>query len=120
MTCVCSTVPVFFPCETIRILAGGYRGANRTADAIGSQNAFLWRCALRVPNLAFAACKKSSRLADRAGQEVAEATPAPSATPVPEPINLKSEGRTEIRRINSLRCATQEWTLRASLFPMAR
>jgi hypothetical protein len=70
--------------------------------------------------LAFAACKKSSRLAAPAGQEVAKATPAPSATPVPEPINLKSEGRTEIRRINSLRCAAQEWTLRATLFPMAR
>jgi hypothetical protein len=41
--------------------------------------------------LAFAACKKSSRLAAPAGQEVAKATPAPSATPVPEPINLKSE-----------------------------
>ena len=41
--------------------------------------------------LAFAACKKSSRLASPAGQEVARATPAPSATPVPESINLKSE-----------------------------
>ena len=41
--------------------------------------------------LAFAACKKSSRLAAPAGQEVAKATPAPSAMLVPEPINLKSQ-----------------------------
>jgi peptidoglycan/xylan/chitin deacetylase (PgdA/CDA1 family) len=40
---------------------------------------------------AFAACKKSSRLAAPASQEAATATPAPSATPLPELINLKSE-----------------------------
>jgi peptidoglycan/xylan/chitin deacetylase (PgdA/CDA1 family) len=41
--------------------------------------------------LAFAACKKNPQLVAPAAQEVAKATPAPSATPVPEPINLKSE-----------------------------
>ena len=41
--------------------------------------------------LAFASCKKNPRLAAPAAQEVAKATPTPSATPVPEPINLKSQ-----------------------------
>jgi peptidoglycan/xylan/chitin deacetylase (PgdA/CDA1 family) len=41
--------------------------------------------------LAFAACKKSSRLGAPAGQEVAKATSVSSATPLPEAINLKSE-----------------------------
>ena len=48
-------------------------------------------CAVLSVCLAFAACKKSSRLAAPAGQDVAKATPAPSATPIPEPVNLKSE-----------------------------
>ena len=41
--------------------------------------------------LALAACKKSPRLMAPTTQEGAKATPAMSATPVPEPINLKSE-----------------------------
>jgi peptidoglycan/xylan/chitin deacetylase (PgdA/CDA1 family) len=38
----------------------------------------------------FAACKKHSQLAAPV-QEVARSTPAPSATPAPQPVNLKSE-----------------------------
>ena len=41
--------------------------------------------------LAFAACKKNSRVVTPAAQEVVKAAPIVSATPVPEPINLKSE-----------------------------
>ena len=41
--------------------------------------------------LALTACKKKAQLAAPAAQEVAKATPAPSATPAPEPVNLKSE-----------------------------
>ena len=41
--------------------------------------------------LAFAACKKNFQVVAPAAQEVAKAAPAVSATPVPEPINLKSE-----------------------------
>ena len=41
--------------------------------------------------LAFAACKKNPRVVAPADQEVAKAAPAASATPVPKPINLKSE-----------------------------
>jgi peptidoglycan/xylan/chitin deacetylase (PgdA/CDA1 family) len=40
--------------------------------------------------VAFAACKKHSQLAAPV-QEVARSTPAPSATPAPQPVNLKSE-----------------------------
>jgi peptidoglycan/xylan/chitin deacetylase (PgdA/CDA1 family) len=39
----------------------------------------------------FAACKKHSQLAAPEVQEVARSTPAPSATPTPPPVNLKSE-----------------------------
>ena len=39
----------------------------------------------------FAACKKHSQLAAPVVQEVARSTPAPSATPAPQPVNLKSE-----------------------------
>jgi peptidoglycan/xylan/chitin deacetylase (PgdA/CDA1 family) len=41
--------------------------------------------------LAFAACKKNFQVVAPAAQEVAKAAPAPSVTPVPEPINLKSQ-----------------------------
>ena len=41
--------------------------------------------------LALAACKKSPRLVAPTTQKGGKATPAMSATPVPEPINLKSE-----------------------------
>src|ERR1700675_1303419 len=41
--------------------------------------------------LAFAACKKNSQVVAPAAQEVAKAVPTVSATPGPEPINLKSE-----------------------------
>jgi peptidoglycan/xylan/chitin deacetylase (PgdA/CDA1 family) len=41
--------------------------------------------------LAFATCKKNPRLAAPPASEVAKATPAASVTPVPEPINLKSQ-----------------------------
>jgi len=41
--------------------------------------------------VAFAACKKHSQLAAPVVQEVARSTPAPSATPAPQPVNLKSE-----------------------------
>jgi hypothetical protein len=41
--------------------------------------------------LALAACKKSPRLVAPTTQEGAKAIPAPSATPIPEPIDLKSE-----------------------------
>ena len=41
--------------------------------------------------LAFVACKKNPQVVAPAVPEVAKATPAPSATPIPEPINLKSE-----------------------------
>jgi hypothetical protein len=41
--------------------------------------------------LAFAACKKNPRVVAPGAQEVAKAAPTVSATPVPEPINLKSE-----------------------------
>jgi peptidoglycan/xylan/chitin deacetylase (PgdA/CDA1 family) len=40
--------------------------------------------------VAFAACKKHSQLAAPV-QEVARSTPGPSATPAPQPVNLKSE-----------------------------
>jgi hypothetical protein len=147
--------------------------------------------------LVFAACKKNPQVVAHAASEVAKATPAASATPIPEPINLKSQvivlcyhrfedkpkdslaikpadfeaqmqalkdsgitvipmtdflawrrGEKEIPEkaaivsiddgylsgykgdqnlednpsvgINSPRCATREWTLRATLFPTAR
>ena len=41
--------------------------------------------------LVFAACKKNPRLLAPHAQEVARATPAPSSTPIPKPVNLKSE-----------------------------
>jgi peptidoglycan/xylan/chitin deacetylase (PgdA/CDA1 family) len=41
--------------------------------------------------LVFAACKKSPRVVAPGAPEVAKATPAPSATPTPEPVNLKSQ-----------------------------
>jgi hypothetical protein len=41
--------------------------------------------------LAFNSCKKNPRVAGRVAQEAAKATPTPSATPVPEPVHLKSE-----------------------------
>ena len=41
--------------------------------------------------LVFAACKKNPQVVAHAASEVAKATPAASATPIPEPINLKSQ-----------------------------
>ena len=41
--------------------------------------------------LVFAACKKNPQVVAPAAQEVAKATPAPSATPIPEPVDLKSQ-----------------------------
>jgi peptidoglycan/xylan/chitin deacetylase (PgdA/CDA1 family) len=42
-------------------------------------------------SLTFAACKKNPQLVHVPAQEVAKVTPAESATPFPEPINLKSQ-----------------------------
>ena len=41
--------------------------------------------------LAFGSCKKNPQLVAPAAQQVAKATPAPPATSVPEPVNLKSQ-----------------------------
>ena len=41
--------------------------------------------------LVFAACKKNPQVVAPAAQEVAKASPAPSATPLPESVNLKSQ-----------------------------
>jgi peptidoglycan/xylan/chitin deacetylase (PgdA/CDA1 family) len=41
--------------------------------------------------LAVAGCRKNPRLVQVSAQDVAKAAPAQSATPVPEPINLKSQ-----------------------------
>ncbi len=41
--------------------------------------------------LAFSSCKKNPRVAGPVAQEAAKATPTPSATPLPESVNLKSE-----------------------------
>jgi len=41
--------------------------------------------------LALTACKKKAQLVAPAAQEGAESTPASSATPLPEPVNLKSQ-----------------------------
>jgi peptidoglycan/xylan/chitin deacetylase (PgdA/CDA1 family) len=41
--------------------------------------------------LAFAACKRHPRFGSSVAQEAGKATPTPSATATPEPINLKSE-----------------------------
>ena len=46
--------------------------------------------ALLSLSFVFAACKGRLR-SGSAAQEVAKATPAPSATPIPEPIDLKSQ-----------------------------
>ena len=45
--------------------------------------------ALLSLSFVFAACKVRTPIA--VGPEVAKATPAPSATPIPEPIDLKSQ-----------------------------
>jgi peptidoglycan/xylan/chitin deacetylase (PgdA/CDA1 family) len=42
-------------------------------------------------SVAFAACKKNSQVPAPAVPEVAKATPIPSTTPAPNPINLKSQ-----------------------------
>ena len=79
--------------------------------------------------VALTACKKKAQLVAPAAQEAAKATPASSATPLPEPVNLKSQvivlcyHRFEdnpLVGINSPRCAMREWTLRATPFRTVR
>jgi hypothetical protein len=67
-----------------------WRDGKKRLRMLSKRSLRLFGAALTIC-LALTACKKKAQLVAPAAQEAAKATSAPSLTPVPEPINLKSQ-----------------------------
>jgi peptidoglycan/xylan/chitin deacetylase (PgdA/CDA1 family) len=66
------------------------RGRKRGCDCLPKRSMRLFAAIFSL-SLVFAACKKGPQVVAPAPHETAKASPAPSTTPVPEAVNLKSE-----------------------------
>ena len=67
-----------------------WRNGKKQLRMLSKRSMRLFSAALAIC-FALTACKKKAQLVAPAAQEAAKATPAPSVTPVPESINLKSQ-----------------------------
>ena len=67
-----------------------WRNGKKRLRTLSKRSIRLFSAALAIC-LALTACKKKAQLVAPAAQEAAKATPASSATPLPEPVNLKSQ-----------------------------